>query len=74
MTDISVVGLGDMGSALAHTLLDNNYSVTVWNRTLDKAANQATQQAHAVGQSARCAGKFSIANAGKPFPGFRDRP
>ena len=42
MTDISVVGLGDMGSAPAYTLLDNYYSVTVWNRTVDKAANQAT--------------------------------
>lgn len=38
MTDISVIGLGDMGSALAQTLLDNDYSVTVWNRSADKAA------------------------------------
>jgi len=37
MTDISVVGLGDMGSALAHTLLKNGYSVTVWNRSANKA-------------------------------------
>ena len=37
MTDISVIGLGDMGSALAHTLLKNGYSVTVWNRSADKA-------------------------------------
>ena len=37
MTDISVIGLGDMGSALAATLLDNGYSVTVWNRSADKA-------------------------------------
>jgi len=37
MTDVSVVGLGDMGSALAHTLLKNGYSVTVWNRSADKA-------------------------------------
>jgi len=38
MTDISVIGLGDMGSALASTLLKNGYSVTVWNRSPDKAA------------------------------------
>ena len=38
MTDISVIGLGDMGSALARTLLRNGYSVTVWNRSPDKAA------------------------------------
>jgi 3-hydroxyisobutyrate dehydrogenase-like beta-hydroxyacid dehydrogenase len=37
MTDISVIGLGDMGSALASTLLNNGYSVTVWNRSSDKA-------------------------------------
>jgi len=37
MTDISVIGLGDMGSALAYTLLKNGYSVTVWNRSVDKA-------------------------------------
>jgi 3-hydroxyisobutyrate dehydrogenase-like beta-hydroxyacid dehydrogenase len=37
MTDISVIGLGDMGSALARTLLHDGYSVTVWNRSPDKA-------------------------------------
>ena len=37
MSDISVIGLGDMGSALAGTLLQNGYSVTVWNRSADKA-------------------------------------
>jgi len=37
MTDISVIGLGAMGSALAKTLLDNGYAVTVWNRSPDKA-------------------------------------
>ena len=35
MTDISVIGLGDMGSALASTLLENGYSVTVWNRSAE---------------------------------------
>ena len=33
MTDISVVGLGAMGSFIARTLLEKGYSVTVWNRT-----------------------------------------
>ena len=37
MTDVSVIGLGDMGSALAHTLLGAGYSVTVWNRSASKA-------------------------------------
>ena len=34
---VSVVGLGRMGSALANTLLDSHYKVTVWNRTAAKA-------------------------------------
>jgi 3-hydroxyisobutyrate dehydrogenase-like beta-hydroxyacid dehydrogenase len=37
MTDISVIGLGAMGSALAHTLLRAGHAVTVWNRSPDKA-------------------------------------
>lgn len=36
MTDISVIGLGDMGSALASTLLTSGYTVTVWNRSPEK--------------------------------------
>ena len=38
MSDVSVLGLGLMGSSIAHTLIDKGYSVTVWNRTLEKAA------------------------------------
>ncbi len=37
MQPISVIGLGDMGSALARTLLNNGYPVTVWNRSAAKA-------------------------------------
>ena len=37
MTDVSVIGLGVMGSALARTLIAGGMSVTVWNRTADKA-------------------------------------
>ncbi len=52
MTDISVIGLGDMGSALAHTLLQNGYSVTVWNRSADKARPLAAAGAVAVESAA----------------------
>jgi 3-hydroxyisobutyrate dehydrogenase-like beta-hydroxyacid dehydrogenase len=38
MTDISVIGLGAMGSALARAQLNAGRSVTVWNRSLEKAA------------------------------------
>ena len=37
MSDITVIGLGNMGSALAQTLLNAGYEVTVWNRTKSKA-------------------------------------
>ncbi len=52
MTDISVIGLGDMGSALAHTLLQNGYSVTVWNRSADKARPLEAAGADAVESAA----------------------
>ncbi|WP_282168680.1 NAD(P)-dependent oxidoreductase [Ruegeria atlantica] len=35
-SDITVVGLGAMGTALATALLDSGRNVTVWNRTQDK--------------------------------------
>ncbi len=35
---VMVIGLGRMGSALAATLLKNDYEVSVWNRTASKAA------------------------------------
>lgn len=36
MTDVSIIGLGAMGSALARVLLRNGHSITVWNRTSAK--------------------------------------
>lgn len=38
MTDITVIGLGAMGSALARAQMKAGRSVTVWNRTPEKAA------------------------------------
>jgi 3-hydroxyisobutyrate dehydrogenase-like beta-hydroxyacid dehydrogenase len=37
-TDVSVIGLGEMGSALARALLSGGHRVTVWNRTPNKSA------------------------------------
>jgi 3-hydroxyisobutyrate dehydrogenase-like beta-hydroxyacid dehydrogenase len=34
--DVSVIGLGNMGSALAEALISNGHRVTVWNRTASK--------------------------------------
>jgi 3-hydroxyisobutyrate dehydrogenase-like beta-hydroxyacid dehydrogenase len=37
MSDVTVVGLGKMGSALARVLQENGCSVTVWNRSPERA-------------------------------------
>jgi 3-hydroxyisobutyrate dehydrogenase-like beta-hydroxyacid dehydrogenase len=36
MSDITVVGLGAMGTALAHALIQSGRNVTVWNRSPEK--------------------------------------
>ncbi len=36
MSDVSVIGLGAMGSAIAKAELQAGHTVTVWNRSLDK--------------------------------------
>ncbi len=38
MSEVTVIGLGNMGSALAGALLANRRAVTVWNRSPEKAA------------------------------------
>ncbi|GAA1568266.1 NAD(P)-dependent oxidoreductase [Actinomadura kijaniata] len=37
MTEVTVIGLGEMGAALAAAFLDGGHAVTVWNRTPEKA-------------------------------------
>lgn len=49
LTDVSMLGLGEMGSALATTLLDAGHSVTVWNRSPDRATELVAHGAHAAG-------------------------
>lgn len=46
-TDVSVLGLGAMGSALATALLDAGRSVTVWNRTPARAKDLVARGAGA---------------------------
>jgi 3-hydroxyisobutyrate dehydrogenase-like beta-hydroxyacid dehydrogenase len=38
MSDVTVIGLGAMGSALAQALVNADYDVTVWNRSPEKIA------------------------------------
>lgn len=37
-SQVTVLGLGDMGSAIAKTLINRGYRTTVWNRTASKSA------------------------------------
>jgi 3-hydroxyisobutyrate dehydrogenase-like beta-hydroxyacid dehydrogenase len=37
-TAVTVLGLGDMGSAIARTFVDRGYRTTVWNRTASRSA------------------------------------
>jgi 3-hydroxyisobutyrate dehydrogenase-like beta-hydroxyacid dehydrogenase len=39
MSEVTVIGLGNMGSALVRAYLENKHSVTVWNRSPKKAAS-----------------------------------
>lgn len=45
MSDVSVIGLGAMGSAIAAALLKGGFDVTVWNRTAARTAPLAEQGA-----------------------------
>lgn len=45
MTNVAVLGLGSMGSALARCLIDAGHSVSVWNRTPGKADDLAERGA-----------------------------
>ncbi len=39
MSEVTVIGLGAMGSALARALVRSGHRVTVWNRTMEKASS-----------------------------------
>jgi 3-hydroxyisobutyrate dehydrogenase-like beta-hydroxyacid dehydrogenase len=45
MSEVTVIGLGNMGSALARALLENGRAVTVWNRSPEKAVHLVDQGA-----------------------------
>ena len=46
MSDITVIGLGLMGSALANALLSAGHDITVWNRTREKMEPLISAGAH----------------------------
>lgn len=39
MSEVTVIGLGNMGSALARAFVENGRTITVWNRSPEKAAS-----------------------------------
>jgi 3-hydroxyisobutyrate dehydrogenase-like beta-hydroxyacid dehydrogenase len=45
MSEVTVIGLGHMGSALARAFLADQHEVTVWNRSPEKAAELVEQGA-----------------------------
>jgi 3-hydroxyisobutyrate dehydrogenase-like beta-hydroxyacid dehydrogenase len=58
MTDITVIGLGSMGSALARALLRGGYNTAVWNRTIAKAdplIDAGAVRSDSVGEALRAA-------------------
>ncbi|KIX98632.1 uncharacterized protein Z520_05933 [Fonsecaea multimorphosa CBS 102226] len=51
---VSVLGLGDMGAALARVLVENGWKTTVWNRTPAKAQPLVTAGATAAPSANEC--------------------
>ncbi len=48
MSEITVVGLGAMGSAIAHRFLAGGLDVTVWNRTPGRTETLVSEGAHSI--------------------------
>ncbi len=57
---VGVVGLGLMGSALAHSLLSNGHAVTVWNRTPAKGEPLEKMGAHVAPSVAEAARRSDV--------------
>ncbi|QNA82729.1 NAD(P)-dependent oxidoreductase [Sphingomonas sp. So64.6b] len=46
MTDVTIIGLGSMGLTMAELMLGAGRSVTLWNRSADKATDLVARGAH----------------------------
>ncbi|MBS1843025.1 MAG: NAD(P)-dependent oxidoreductase [Actinobacteria bacterium] len=55
-TDVTMIGLGNMGSCLARTFLESGLRVTVWNRTAAKAEPLTGQGAQVAATAAEAIG------------------
>ncbi len=58
---VSVIGLGNMGSALAEALINTGHEVTVWNRTPSKCDALVEKGASAAGSVAEAARATDVA-------------
>ena len=56
MTDVAVLGMGGMGSRIAHRLLDAGHVVTVWNRSPERTEPLAAAGAKAASTPAEATG------------------
>ena len=61
---VCVIGLGNMGSALAGALLANGHGVTVWNRTSSKCGPLVEAGATAPAHDPRAAAYLLAARSG----------
>ncbi|WP_433310016.1 NAD(P)-dependent oxidoreductase [Micromonospora sp. CA-269861] len=52
---VTVLGLGDMGSAIAKTFIDRGHRTTVWNRTMSRALPMVDSGATAAASAAEAA-------------------
>ncbi|MFJ8040431.1 NAD(P)-dependent oxidoreductase [Kitasatospora sp. NPDC096147] len=69
MTNVTVLGLGNLGQALAATLLTAGHSTTVWNRSPGKAAGLAERGArHATDPASAVAGAELVVVSLLDFP------
>ncbi|KAK2744849.1 hypothetical protein FQN57_004173 [Myotisia sp. PD_48] len=53
-TSVSLVGLGDMGTALASAFISNSHPTTVWNRTASRADTLVARGATLASSAAAC--------------------
>jgi 3-hydroxyisobutyrate dehydrogenase-like beta-hydroxyacid dehydrogenase len=59
-TQVAIIGLGNMGSALAEALISAGYGVTVWSRTAGKCAALVEKGASAAGSVAEAAAAAEV--------------
>ncbi len=66
MTDVTMIGLGAMGGALARAFLGAGHAVTVWNRTASKA--DAFLELGAIGALQRIRNQAKLARINSEVP------